>query len=157
MRRFVFAFSLLVATSDLRACRVVDDPIFNNESGRAHFRALLRLGQWGYFNTERAAFILDQGNGSFASVLWPPSASIWQESFHGQIPERTRAIIHTHPFAWPLPSEQDRTEAVRLGIPIYVLTFRAIYKTERFQTIPVIRDEAWFSKSFDQTEPASCE
>ena len=142
MRGFVVLLAILVAPR-LPACGVITDPIFATASGRAHFRDLLRAGQWGFFNTERAAFIVDSGNGSFDSVDWPPTGAAFEEQFHGKIPERTRAIIHTHPFLWPLPSDQDRMEAVRLGIPIYVLTVRAIYKTEGFRITAVVRNEAW--------------
>jgi len=142
MRRFVLTLSILIA-SNLSACGVVDDPIFSSESGRSRFRDLLRAGQWGFFNTERAAFIVDSGNGSFDSVDWPPTDALWEETFRGKIPAHTLAIIHTHPLAWPLPSDQDRMEAVRLGIPIYVLTVRAIYKTEGFRITPVVRNELW--------------
>ena len=152
----VMTFTVVTAAPLLAACSVVADPIFTTESGRARFRDVLRAGLFGWVETERAAFIVDHGDGSFDSVTWPASQALRRETFHGQIPEGTRAIIHTHPARWPEPSLQDRLEAVRLGIPIYVLTPRAIYKTERFEVAAVVRDEDWFAGSFN-SQPTRCE
>src|SRR2546423_49493 len=57
----------------------------------------------------------------------------------------TIPIVHTHPVAYPRPSEQDKLEATRLGIPIYVLSIEGVYKAvpgaERETTI--VKRQAW--------------
>ena len=69
--------------------------------------------------------------------MWPSKHSYLAETFRGVVPAHTIAIVHTHPVQYPRPSEQDKLEATRLGIPIYVLTIRGIYKA-----IPRVSDVA---------------
>jgi hypothetical protein len=152
----VTTFTMFTAESLFATCRIVTDPIFETVSGRGHFRSVLRGGLFGLVETERAAFIVDHGDGSFESVAWPASQATHAETFHGQIPAGTKAIVHTHPARWPRPSPQDRMEAVRLGIPIYVLTPRATYGTERSDVAAVVLDQNWFANAFD-SRPAHCQ
>jgi hypothetical protein len=46
------------------------------------------------------------------------------------IPQGTVAIAHTHPVDFPYPSQQDKDEAIRLGMPIYVITIRGVYRAD---------------------------
>ena len=142
-------FTILTCSRLFATCIADADPIFSTESGRAHFREVLRAGRFGFFQSERAAFIVARGDGGFDSVAWPPTQSVLKETFQGVIPPATQAIIHTHPLGFPLPSDQDREEAVRLGIPIYVLTPHNIYKTERSRIYIVVRNQDWFHNTFD--------
>lgn len=142
--QLLIALAVLGAGS-LSAGMFRDDAIFRSDAGRRYFRDLLRQGHWGLVSSERAAFIVQRPDGSMGCVLWPASAlTDHRETFHGRIPSGTKAIIHTHPIAWPLPSEHDRVEAERLGIPIYVLTRRAIYRTDGQAAIPLVRDVPWY-------------
>src|SRR5712692_5282866 len=142
-RHLLIALAVLGAGS-LSAGMVGDDRIFRSDAGRTYFRDLLRQGHWGLVSSERAAFIVQRADGSMGCVLWPASGLMDRETFHGRIPSGTKAIIHTHPIAWPLPSEHDRVEAERLGIPIYVLTQRAIYRTDGQAAIALVRDAMWY-------------
>jgi proteasome lid subunit RPN8/RPN11 len=38
------------------------------------------------------------------------------------MPRRTLAIVHTHPRGESQPSARDRTEALRLAVPVLVVT-----------------------------------
>jgi JAB domain-containing protein similar to deubiquitination enzymes len=107
-----------------------EDEIFDTVDGHACFRELLHKSGWGLAGpTERAAFVVEQGDGSIQCQEWPVMNIYHGDLFHGVPPEHTIAIVHTHPAAYPLPSEQDNDEATRLGIPIYTVTIRAVYKS----------------------------
>lgn len=99
------------------------DPIFGSDAGLNFGRDLLWSNRYGSFDrTERAAFIVDRGDGSLECVAWPQHYERERATFTGVVPAGTIAIIHTHPINVPMPSEQDEKESRRLGIPIYVLT-----------------------------------
>ena len=105
------------------------DAIFDSPVGHTCFRDLLQKAGYGLAGPyERAAFVIEQNDGSMVCRPWPSMHSYLSESFHGLMPERTLAIVHTHPVEYRMPSEKDREEATRLGIPIYVVTLRGVYK-----------------------------
>ena len=105
------------------------DAIFDNVIGKMCFRDLLRDSGWSLNGPwERAAFVIQNPDGSIQCQLWPAKHSYLAESFNGLVPEHTIAIVHTHPVDYPRPSEQDKQEATRLGMPIYVLTIQGVYK-----------------------------
>jgi hypothetical protein len=114
------------------------DPIFDDIVGRMCFRDLLRDSGWSLNGPwERAAFVIQQSDGSIACQGWPSKHSYLTESFNGLVPLHTIAIVHTHPVDFPRPSQHDKDEATRLGIPIYVLTIRGVYKA-----VPGVRNAA---------------
>src|SRR5439155_21802873 len=76
---------------------------------------------------EIAAFLVQDASGSIASVKWPHTAAARTERYHGVIPARTVAIAHTHPTYAPLPSRGDVAQAMRIGLPIYVITRWSLY------------------------------
>src|SRR5712692_1647153 len=107
----------------------VPDDIFLSNAGRTCFRNILQESSWGLGGPyERAAFIVEQSDGSFTCQEWPSLHSYLSESFRGTLPAHTVAIAHTHPVQYPMPSEQDKLEATRIGLPIYVITIRGVYK-----------------------------
>ena len=125
------------------------DLLATSESGRAAFNEVLRQGWWGFTRTERAVFVISREDGTFGCVAWPAHHVEGSEMFYGRIPDATVAIIHTHPLEWPLPSLQDRAEADRLGIPIYVVTPRRVTKAlpgER-RAVEVARNPRWLTGS----------
>ena len=114
------------------------DVIFDNVVGKMCFRDLLRDSGWSLNGPfERAAFVIQQSDGSIACQCWPSRHSYLAETFRGFIPPNTIAIVHTHPVEFPKPSRKDKDEATRLGIPIYVLTIRGVYKA-----VPGVRNTA---------------
>ena len=130
------------------------DAIFDNVVGKMCFRDLLRDAGWSLNGPwERAAFVIQNTDGSIACQCWPSKHSYLTESFSGFIPTHTIAIVHTHPIQYPRPSQQDKLEATRLGIPIYVLTIEGIYKAvpgER-NVETVIRSQAWIRQVPNKT------
>ena len=132
-----------------RARTIIDDPLYGSPTGRGFFAEVLRNGQLGFYETERAAFIIDRGDGNFGCQLWPPTELYRQEHFLGKIPPGTVAIIHTHPMRWKRPSRQDQKEADRLGLPIYVLTLFNIYKAipGHVYSSAVVDGEIWADRS----------
>jgi hypothetical protein len=125
------------------------DNIFQSDGGRGCFQAILEESGWSLRGThERAAFLVGREDGSIACIQWPHSHSYLSESFYGQVPRGTLGIAHTHPVDYPLPSQQDKDQATRLGIPIYVITIREIYRadpgTDRVATVAFAR--RWISE-----------
>jgi hypothetical protein len=119
----VITMTIATAVASLR------DPVFGTEAGLNFSRDLLWSNRYGSFDrTERAAFIVDRGNGEIECIAWPMSNEREKATFNGAIPTGTIAIIHTHPINCPWPSEQDKREAHRLGIAIYALTPLAVTK-----------------------------
>ncbi len=111
------------------ATTIERDAIFATQVGHDCFRDLLKKAAWGLSGPfERAAWIVETSDGSFACQEWPSTNSYLSESFYGIIPTHAVGIVHTHPVAFPMPSFQDRREATRLGMPIYVVTIRGVYK-----------------------------
>ena len=124
MRRAWLLFAILIAVPAFG-----DDIIFDSVIGRMCFRDLLRDSGWSLNGPfERAAWVVQQVDGSIACQCWPSKHSYLSESFNGPKPPNTIAIVHTHPVAFPKPSNQDQLEATRLGIPIYVITIKGVYK-----------------------------
>ena len=147
MRRASLLLQLLIALIVIVPAMAEDhDAIFDNVVGKMCFRDLLRDAGWSLNGPwERAAFVIQQPDGSIACQCWPQKHSYLAETFTGFMPANTIAIVHTHPISYPKPSEQDKMEATRLGIPIYVLTIQGVYKTvpgvEKVATIA--RNQGW--------------
>ncbi len=94
--------------------------------------------------SETAAFIVAEEGGHFRCVAWPFYGGRRVQHFPGRIPEGTVGIVHTHPNHLPFPSQHDSTTAIRLGLPIIVLTtYNIVVATAEGQTIPVVRGESW--------------
>ena len=131
-----FAFIVLTMATTVAALR---DPIFGSDAGLNFSRELLWSNRYGSFDrTERAAFIVDRGDGTLECVAWPPNYQRERATFSGAIPPGTIAIIHTHPINVPWPSDQDEVEAHRLGIAIYALTPMAVTKAVPSQSQPLM-------------------
>ena len=147
MRRAFLLLQLLLVLIVLAPVMAEEhDAIFDNVVGKMCFRDLLRDSGWSLNGPwERAAFVIQNPDGSIACQCWPSKHSYLAETFNGFMPPNTIAIVHTHPIAYPKPSEQDRMEATRLGIPIYVLTIEGVYKAvpgaEMATTI--VKRQAW--------------
>ena len=107
------------------------DSVYQSATAHRCLVELLRKSGWGLAGPfERAAFITEQLDGTLGCQEWPSMHAYRSEQFHGGIPPMAIAIVHTHPVQFPKPSEQDAEEATRLGIPIYTITIRGVYKSE---------------------------
>lgn len=124
MRRalpLVFLFALPLAAAD---------NVYESPSGHQCLVEILRKSAWGLGGpSERAAFITEQLDGALRCEEWPAMHTYHAEHYHGAVPPQAIAIAHTHPVNFPFPSVQDEEEATRLGIPIYTITIRGVYKS----------------------------
>ncbi len=128
-RAFVLIHLLLFGMVPFADATTEGDAIFESPHGRACFVELLRQSAWGLGGPfEHAAFIIEQSDGSFTCEAWPQLHRYLSESFRGPIPAHAVAVVHTHPVEYPQPSFQDQKEASRIGLPIYVITIRGVYK-----------------------------
>ena len=96
--------------------------------------ALLATARWGQSQTEHAAFAVTDGGGRVMFAQWPFNHAALVATFKGSIPANAFAIVHTHPNGRPLPSDDDRATARRLGIPVYVVTRNALTRTTGTRT-----------------------
>jgi hypothetical protein len=136
---------MFIASLFFAIATVPFDPIFDSPTGLMCSRYLMWSNRFGSFDrVERAAFIIDRGDGQIRCVMWPDTDQHERASFHGTIPPGTIAIIHTHPLNVLWPSEQDIREARRLGITIYALTPTSVTKALPSNDRPVlVRSGFW--------------
>jgi hypothetical protein len=66
---------------------------------------------------------LDQ---TFECIYWPATHEFKRGHWSGSFPDRTIAIAHTHLFSSPHASPEDRREAQRIAMPIFVISPRFI-------------------------------
>lgn len=104
------------------------------------FWHLLQNANYGYGNLEQAAFIVRTPRNELACLLWPSSPEPHTGRWAGPFPPGTIAIIHTHPNRTPHPSRTDIRTADSAGVPVYVITRRAIYKAWGNKAELVARD-----------------
>ena len=109
MRRASVLLQLLLALIVLAPAMAEEhDAIFDTVVGKMCFRDLLRDSGWSLNGPwERAAFVIQQADGSIACQCWPSKHSYLTEQFSGVMPAHTIAIVHTHPVQYPQPSRQD--------------------------------------------------
>jgi hypothetical protein len=88
---------------------------------RSWYSLMLAEGGYGRLPREQAAFLIRERDGSLTLQPWTDCAHR-RASFRGRIPERTLAVLHTHPADEEQPSNVDRAEARRLGMPVLVIT-----------------------------------
>src|SRR5207245_10467595 len=91
--------------------------------------ALLREARYGHSQFERAAFAVRTSDGRVEFVRWPVSPHALRADFEGAIPPNAFAIVHTHPNSCPVPSADDEEVALRLHIPVYVVTRAGLART----------------------------
>lgn len=89
------------------------------------YRQLLADSGYGALQREHAAFLIRESDGGLTLEPWP-DRGFRHATFHGAVPQRAFAILHTHPRCEPRPSSQDRAEARRLGLPVITITTEAV-------------------------------
>jgi len=110
---------------------------------------LARRGAYNPSNVEVAAFIVRQDEDTFGCFLWPRLAVVQSAHYDGTIPAGTVAIAHTHPSYAELPSQHDLIESRRLGLPIYVISRRALYVIDPAsgEGVALIANRNWIATS----------
>ncbi|HEV7767618.1 MAG TPA: Mov34/MPN/PAD-1 family protein [Thermoanaerobaculia bacterium] len=91
----------------------------------AWYSQLLADGGYGRLPRERAAFLIRESDGTLTLQPWD-GGGFRHASFRGRVPERTLAVLHTHPRGEERPSQHDRDEARRLRMPVIVITPGAV-------------------------------
>ena len=74
---------------------------------------------------ERAAFVVATPGRDIRFVAWR-SREDFRATYKGSIPAGCIAIAHTHPTGDLYPSAQDIRVAVRLALPVVVITLQAV-------------------------------
>jgi len=149
--RHEFALLLVIALPLSAA-----DNIYESPAGHQCLVEVLRKSAWGLGGPfERAAFITEQPDGTLGCVEWPAMHTYHAEQFRGLIPPQAIAIVHTHPVQFQMPSVQDNDEATRLGIPIYTLTIRGVYKSVPGQerAVMITNKQSWITERPSLTAP----
>jgi len=135
----LWSLILLFARTLPKTDALAMDPVVH-----ARFVELLQQGGYGWFKTERAAFIIRQANGGYRFAVWPFMHKELEADYGGTIPEGLVAIVHTHPNTAKKPSAGDCETARRLGTPVYVLTANNIYvATSRGEIVAVVANSSW--------------
>ena len=148
--RWLIPFLLLLAVNSFaqRVDPILAMPItteFIDDSViRGYFADVVRQGGYGHWKTERAAFLVRGPAGDYRCVAWPNDGRLYRQEFQGAIPDRTVAIIHTHPSELPSASAGDVRTAIKISVPIFVLTPLNIYMiTARGAIVPIVENRLW--------------
>lgn len=154
MRRIIVPLGILFmfsaasrAGQDMLPSVAIADEFLTDATVRAIFGEVLRQGGLGRRNTESAAFLIREETGEYRCVAWPVDGGFRRQRFTGTIPDRTVAIVHTHPEASRSGSVVDQKTAISVGIPIFVLTRRNIYVvTAGGENVPIVLGKMWMPK-----------
>jgi hypothetical protein len=129
-----FASTLLVATLAAASGVAAAE---NDESGVSRALATPRVNagafclwqasQFGATSTESAAWLVEKGSG-VELLAWPTGAGSHRSAWRGDPPKGAVALVHTHPRAdGPRPSLHDTKLAMRLGLPVSVLSREGVF------------------------------
>jgi proteasome lid subunit RPN8/RPN11 len=92
--------------------------------------------------SELGAFLVRRSDGHLTALRWQPGEAAGA-TYTGRIPPGCIAIIHTHPIVAPQPSRHDIAEALRLRLPIVVITPQAISVATPEGTTTQLFDSGW--------------
>ena len=110
------------------------------------YDALLAESGYGRLSQERAAFLIREDDGTLTLEPWA-RGGFRHASWRGAIPQRTIAILHTHPAGEEQPSARDRKEAQRLGMPVIVITPEAVMAAMPDGTVSAVRTRGRVSET----------
>lgn len=108
--------------------------------------SLWRDAGYGYVKSERAAWIVKNGETGTAWVRWPHSANgVASEKWKGIRPTFAIAIVHTHPDTVdPRPSLVDAETARIQGLPIYTVSRSGIWKVTPTGETALVEGNRWW-------------
>jgi hypothetical protein len=139
------------------AGRVSADELLADPDVIRIFGEVLRRGQFGFRDTESAAFIVAQPDGSHRCVPWPETAQYHATRYRRPLPPGVVAIVHTHPPELPRVSGGDIATAVQLRVPVFAITLYTISVAETTgRAARIVRHERWMperSSLCSQREP----
>lgn len=108
---------------------------------RAQWWEMLVDARFGFAETEEAMFVVQNGDGSLSFVRWASQQLVREAQWNAPLPAGVIAIAHTHPNRAPLPSMGDVRTALRLELPVYVITRSHIMKTQHGETVAVAKGD----------------
>ena len=96
-------------------------------------------------HAEQAAFLVRDTRGDVQCLLWPQMNELAKDSFRGEIPPRTIALVHSHPSLDRNLSEHDMAVARELHLPMIVVTRMniAYFDPDAGQTTFVVDNHSW--------------
>lgn len=106
---------------------------------------LLEEGAYGRLQNERAAFLIREADGSLTLEPWT-GGGFRHARHRGRVPERTVAVLHTHPRGERKPSARDRQEARRLGLPVVVITPDAVIAARPDGSVTTVLGSGWSAR-----------
>lgn len=97
--------------------------------------------------TESAIWILRNPNGHYEFRPWHRTPQRRIQTWHDPLPKNIISVAHTHPNSVdPKPSKQDQISAKQLGVPIYTISRKGIWRVTPDGGITQEVDHAWFKK-----------
>jgi LysM repeat protein len=116
---------------------------------------LFEAAGWGHDSRERAAWIIDNGNGSYRLERWPWSAEERKETWKGPPPPGAVGILHTHPnkadknpsTATGPNAKSDKKTANEIHMPVYVLHRDGLRKIEPRRDKPDLVELHWLKNA----------
>lgn len=138
--------ALLTLSLSLSSLTAIDEDLLQSAGMKELLASLVARSGYGRFDVESAAFLRRLPDGTFLADPWPFQRGFRKASFTGKVPDDVVAIVHTHPRQNPRPSLRDQELAMRLAIPIVVLTPESIIVVEADGTVRTVVDRFWLSR-----------
>jgi hypothetical protein len=97
--------------------------------------------------SEKAAWIVLDPDGSYSFQRWPPSAARNSEIWRGPIPDLAVALVHTHPVNLDeKPSRGDVLVAQKLRMDLYVISSGGIWSVDQKGHVRKLVASRWYGK-----------
>jgi hypothetical protein len=101
----------------------------------------------GLLETERAIWIVRNANGQFESKDWGRTPQRWTQVWNDPLPDHVVSIAHTHPVnVDPKPSKQDQVAALKLGIAVYTISRKGIWRVTPDGVITQEESLGWYKR-----------
>ena len=97
--------------------------------------------------TETAIWIVRNSNGQYDSLDWGRIPQRRIQSWNHPLPDHVVSIVHTHPpHVDPKPSKEDQVTAMKLGIAIYTISRKGIWRVTSDGVIVQEEGSEWYKK-----------
>jgi hypothetical protein len=102
---------------------------------------------WNEKQTERAAWVIRDPDGSFRWVEWDNTEEHHAATWRRPVPKGVIAQIHTHPgFTDPSPSKQDIRVAQEIKAPVYTISGLGIWRAASDGKVTKEAGDNWYKK-----------